>query len=177
VNAAYSEALLRAQSSAWRNQPGIGAALLGAISRELNTQINQVRPISSGTITFSGDAGNVPVTLANDSDTVVNVGLALVGEPSSRLESTAKTGILIEPGQKISVELPVRILGGDPLPTKVQILTPKGAVYGTPANIILVSTAYARAAGWVVLVAFAAIAIFVVVGITRRIVQARASHE
>jgi hypothetical protein len=177
VNAAYSEALLRASSSAWRDQPTTGAALLGSISRELNTQINQVRPISSGTITFSGDAGNVPVTLANDSDSIVNVGLALVGEPTSRLESVAKTGIVIEPGQKISVELPVRIVGGDPLPTKVQILTPKGSAYGTPASITLVSTAYARAAGWVVLVAFAAIAIFVVVGITRRIVQARTSDE
>ncbi len=177
VNAAYSEALLRAQSSAWQDEPALGAALLGAISRELNTQINQVRPISSGTITFSGDAGNVPVTLANDSDSIVNVGLTLIGEPSSRLESASKTGIVIEPGQKISVELPVRIVGGDPLPTKVQMLTPKGAAYGPPASIILVSTAYARAAGWVVLVAFAAIAIFVVVGITRRIVQARASDE
>ena len=177
VNAAYFEALLRAQSSSWRDQPALGAALLGAISRELNTQIKQVRPISSGTITFSGDAGNVPVTLANDSDSTVNVGLTLIGEPGSRLESASKTGIVIEPGQKISVELPVRIVGGDPLPTHVQILTPKGAAYGPPANIILVSTAYARAAGWVVLVAFAAIAIFVVVGITRRIVQARASDE
>jgi len=177
VNAAYSEALLRAQSAAWQTQPSTGAGLLTFISRELNTQINQVRPISSGTITFSGDSGNVPVTLANDSDSVVNVGLSLIGEPGSRLESATKTGIVIDPGQKISVELPVRILGGDPLPTKVQVLTPSGATYGTPASIILVSTAYARAAGWVVLAAFAAIALFVVVGITRRIVQARTSNE
>jgi hypothetical protein len=177
VNASYAEALLRAQSAAWRSEPGTGAALLSAISSELNTQINQVRPISSGTITFSGDAGNVPVTLANDSDSVVNVGLSLIGVPGSRLESVPKTGIVIEPGQKISVEIPVRIVGGDPLPTKVQVLTPKGQAYGTPATIVLGSTAYARAAGWVVAAAFGAIAIFVVVGITRRIVQARNSDE
>ncbi len=177
VNQSYAEALLRAQSAAWRAEPGTGAALLNAISSELNTQINQVRPISSGTITFSGDAGNVPVTLANDSDSVVNVGLSLIGVPSSRLESVPKTGIVIEPGQKISVEIPVRIVGGDPLPTKVQMLTPKGQAYGTPATIVLGSTAYARAAGWVVVAAFGAIAIFVVVGITRRIMQARTSDE
>lgn len=177
VNQAYAEALLRAQSAAWRAEPGTGAALLAAISSELNTQIDQVRPISSGTITFSGDAGNVPVTLANDSDSVVNVGLSLIGVPSSRLESVPKTGIVIEPGQKISLEIPVRIVGGDPLPTKVQLLTPKGQAYGSPANIVLGSTAYARAAGWVVVAAFGAIAIFVVVGITRRIVQARKSDE
>jgi len=57
----------------------------------------------------------------------------------------------------------------------VQILTPGGAPYGSPASITLVSTAYARAAGWVVLAAFLAIAVFVVVGITRRIVQHRRS--
>lgn len=177
VNTAYSEALLRAQSSAWHEQPSTGVELLTSISRELTTQINQVRPISSGTITFSGDSGNVPVTLANDSDSAVNVGLSLIGEPSSRLESAAKSGIVIEPGQKVSVELPVRILGGDPLPTKVQVLTPGGASYGTAASITLVSTAYARAAGWVVLAAFGAITLFVVVGITRRIMQARATDE
>lgn len=177
VNQSYAEALLRAQSAAWRAEPGTGSALLNAISAELNTQIDQVRPISSGTITFSGDAGKVPVTLANDSDSVVNVGLSLIGVPSSRLESMPKTGIVIEPGQKISVEIPVRIVGGDPLPTKVQMLTPKGQAYGTPANIVLGSTAYARAAGWVVVAAFGAIAIFVVVGITRRILQARKSDE
>jgi hypothetical protein len=177
VNASYAEALLRAQSAAWRTEPGTGAALLTAISSELNAQINQVRPISSGTITFSGDSGKVPVTLANDSDSVVNVGLSLIGVPRSRLEAVPETGIVIEPGQKISVEIPVRIVGGDPLPTKVQVLTPKGQAYGTPATIVLGSTAYARAAGWVVATAFGAIAIFVVVGITRRIVQARKSDE
>ncbi|MDO8733347.1 MAG: DUF6049 family protein [Actinomycetota bacterium] len=173
VNQSYSEALLRAQSSAWRQDPETGAALVAGISRELTTQINLVRPISSGTITFSGDSGNVPITLANDGSSSVKVGLALIGEPSSRLESQPKTDIVIEPGQKISVEIPVRVVGGDPLPTLVQILTPNASAYGAPASITLVSTAYARAAGWVVLAAFIAIAIFVVVGITRRIMQHR----
>lgn len=169
----YSQALLRAQSSAWRQDPLTGIALLSAINREVSATIDLVRPISSGTITFSGDSGDVPVTLANDGATTVSVGLSLVGTPSSRLESTPMSGILIEPGQKISVEIPVRVVGGDPLPTRVQILTPGGAPYGSPASITLVSTAYARAAGWVVLAAFLAIAVFVVVGITRRIVQHR----
>ncbi len=173
VNQSYSEALLRAQSSAWRSDAATGNALVSAISRELSAQINLVRPISSGTITFSGDSGNVPVTLANDGSTTVNVGLDLIGIPASRLESEPKMNILIEPGQKISVEIPVRVVGGDPLPTQVQILTPSAVAYGTPASITLVSTAYARAAGWVVLAAFIAIAIFVVVGITRRIMQHR----
>lgn len=173
VNQSYSEALLRAQSAAWRTEPATGNALVSAISRELSAQINLVRPISSGTITFSGDSGDVPVTLANDGSSTVNVGLALIGEPASRLESEPKTNIIIEPGQKISVEIPVRVVGGDPLPTQVQILTPNAAPYGVPASITLVSTAYARAAGWVVLAAFIAIAIFVVVGITRRIMQHR----
>ncbi|MDD2858091.1 MAG: DUF6049 family protein [Candidatus Nanopelagicales bacterium] len=175
TNQAYSEALLRAQSAAWRAQPGTGAALVTAISRELTAQIGLVRPTSSGTITFSGDSGAVPVTLANDSDALVNVGLQLTGVPSSRLESAPITGIAIEPGQKISVQVPVRIVGGDPLTTRVQILTPSGLDYGAAATITLVSTAYARAAGWVVIAAFIAIALFVVVGIGRRILHHRDS--
>jgi hypothetical protein len=59
---------------------------------------------------------------------------------------------------------------------RVQLLTPDGQDYGQPATIELASTAYARAASWVVIVAFVAIAIFVVVGITRRIRRARRGH-
>jgi hypothetical protein len=175
TNQAYSEALLRAQSAAWRAQPATGTALVTAISRELSAQIALVRPISSGTITFSGDSGAVPVTLANDSDGLVTVGLRLTGVPSSRLESAPVRGIAIEPGQKISVQVPVRIVGGDPLTTYVQIQTPSGRDYGAAATITLVSTAYARAAGWVVIAAFIAIALFVVVGIGRRILHHRDS--
>jgi hypothetical protein len=46
-----------------------------------------------------------------------------------------------------------------------------------PATVTLASAAYARAAGWVVLVAFIALALFVVVGVTRRIRKAQVARK
>jgi hypothetical protein len=129
--------------------------------------------LSSGTVIFSGDAGRVPVTIANDGEQAVTVGLALIGQPSARLESAPLAGIRVDPGKKVSVDLEARVVGGEPLSVAVQLLTPSGSRYGSPATISLVSTAYSRAAGWVVAAAFAALAAFVVIGITRRIRRSR----
>jgi hypothetical protein len=173
VGPSYASALLRAQSSAWRAEPSTGAELLASINAGLLARTSAVRVLSSGTVIFSGDAGRVPVTIANDGEQAVTVGLALIGQPSARLESTPLAGIRVDPGKKVSVDLEARVVGGEPLSVAVQLLTPSGSRYGSPAMISLVSTAYSRAAGWVVAAAFAALAAFVVIGITRRIRRSR----
>ena len=171
--AAYTSALLRAQSAAWRGDQAQARALVRRINAELDARIAQVRVLSTGTVTFSGDAGRVPVTIANDSEATVTLGLALVGRPSTRLISEPLDDITVEPGRKVSVEVPARVLGGEALTVNVQLRTRDGLDYGDPAQIMLTSTAYARAAAWVMGVAFLGIAVFVVIGVTRRIRQAR----
>ena len=169
----FQQALLRAQSSAWRSQPETGTSLLRSVRRELTARTDAVRVLSEGRIVFSGDVGAVPITIANDLDQVVTVGVRLVGEPAARLSSQPLEGIEIEPGRRVSVDLDARVIGGEPLSVQVQLITPEGDDYGTPGLITVASTAYARAAAWVVILAFVAIAVFVVVGITRRIRKAR----
>lgn len=177
LSVGFSQAITRTLSSAWRSQPTTGRTLLKQINTELIEQMAQVRALSKGTITFSGDSGQVPITLANDLDQRVTVSMQLVGVPAARLESPPVTGIVIEAGRKVSVEVEARVIGGDPLPVNIQILTPEGEKYGIPSTITLASTAYSRAASWVVAAAFAAIIVFVVVGVTRRIWKARRSQR
>jgi hypothetical protein len=172
VTDAYSEAILRAQSSAWRTEPATGVELVSSISTSLREQINKVYALSEGTITLSGESGLVPVTIANDLDRTVTVGVQLRGIPAARLESPPLYEITIEPGKKVSVELEATVVGGRTLSAGVQLLTPQGQDFGRPARIELVSTAYARAAAWVIGAAFVAIVLFVVVGITRRVHKA-----
>lgn len=172
----FSEALLRAESAAWRTEPDVGAALLADTSRALDQETDRVRVLSKGQVTLSGDTGSVPVTIANDLDRSVTVGLTLRGQPGLRLAAQPLAGIRIEPGRFASVEVDVRVVGGDPLPVEVQLLSPEGLDYGRPARITVASTAYARAAAWVVAAAFVAIAVFVVVGVTRRIRKAHAQR-
>ena len=168
----YAEAILRAESTAWRNSPKIGQQLIRSIRSGLTTQIDKVYALSVGTVTLSGESGLVPVTIANDLDRTVTVGVQLRGFPSARLSSEPMYGITIEPGKKVSVELDARVVGGRTLNAGVQLLTPEGLDFGKPARISLESTAYARAAAWVIAAAFIAIVVFVVVGITRRIHKA-----
>jgi hypothetical protein len=172
ITDAYSEAILRAQSSAWRREPATGEELVSSITTSLREQINQVYALSEGTITLSGESGLVPVTIANDLDRSVTIGVQLRGIPSARLESGPLYEINIGPGKKVSVELEATVVGGRTLSAGVQLLTPDGQNFGRPARIELVSTAYARAAAWVIGAAFAAIVLFVVVGITRRVHKA-----
>lgn len=173
VTEPFSEALLRASSSAWRSQPSIGTELLDSIQADLAEQTGKVRVLSQGTITLSGDSGRVPVTIANDLDRSVTVGVQLRSRPGLRLSSQPVEGIRIEAGRMASVELDARVVGGDPLAVEVQLIGPDGQDYGRPATITLASTAYARAAAWVVALAFVAIVIFVVVGVVRRIHKVR----
>jgi hypothetical protein len=165
----YRQALLRASSATWRSEPDVGSALLATTSKAVATQTAEVHVLSSGTVTLSGDAGRVPVTITNDSDHDVVVGLALRGNPAIRLKSSALSGIRIPAGQKASVDVSAQVIGADAVPVDVQLLTPQGEDYGAAARISVTSTAYARAASWVMIAAFVAILIFVVVGVTRRI--------
>ena len=172
----FGQALLRAQSRAWRVESRTGAALVTSIRRELAARTDAVHVLSRGSIVFSGDVGAVPVTIENDLDSAVTVGVQLIGEPAARLSSAPLEGIRIEAGHRVSVDLDARVIGGDPLTARVQLLTPEGERYGMPSRVTLSSTAYARAASWVVIAAFIAIAVFVVVGVVRRIRKARAAH-
>ena len=165
----YAEAILRAQSSAWRVDPATGEELISSITSSLQDQTDKVYALSQGTITLSGESGLVPVTIANDLDRSVTIGVQLRGDPRARLKSEPLYEITIEPGKKVSVELAATIVGGRALSAGVQLLTPEGQKFGRVAQIDLVSTAYARAAGWVIGAAFVAIVLFVVVGITRRV--------
>ena len=176
IGPSYSAALLRAQSSAWRAEPSLGIELLGMVNTGLLERTSLIRVLSAGTVIFPGDAGRVPVTIANDGEQAVTVGVALIGQPGARLQSTPLSKIRVDPGKKVSVDLEARVIGGEPLRVSVQILTPAGARYGTPATISLVSTAYSRTAGWVVAVAFIALAAFVIIGITRRIRRVHSSR-
>jgi hypothetical protein len=176
ISEPFAEALLRGESSAWRTEPAAGERLLTAISVGLADETARVRVLSVGTITFSGDTGRVPVTITNELDRSVTVGLDLRGSPALRLSSEPLTGIRIEAGKMASVDIQARVVGGDPLSVNVQLLGPEGETYGAPAKITVTSTAYARAASWVVAAAFLAIVVFVVVGVTRRIRKARASR-
>jgi hypothetical protein len=161
-------ALLRSGSAAWRSQLATGFELLNIIQADLDADTAKVTVVSRGTITFSGDTGRIPITVANDFDRSVTVGLRVEGAPTARLQADPLEPVEIEAGRRASLEIPVRIIGGEPLPVTVHLITTEGEDFGASADLQLQTTAYSRAALWVSVGAAVLLFVLVILDAVRR---------
>jgi hypothetical protein len=161
-------ALLRSASAAWRSQEQTGSQLLTIIQNDLDDDAAKVNVVSRGTVTFSGNTGRIPITVANDFDRPVTVGLVVEGSPTARLQAQPLTPLQIGAGRRASLEVPVRIIGGEPLPVTVRLITAEGAEFGADAKITLQTTAYSRAALWVSIGAAVLLVLLVIADAVRR---------
>ncbi|NQU37209.1 MAG: hypothetical protein HQ526_06370 [Actinobacteria bacterium] len=170
----YAAALLRTTSGAWRSQAREGDQLLSIINTQLNADIDKVRVISGGVINISSAAGAIPITISNDLDVPVRVGLKLSGTPAVRLVASDATPIVIPANRKVSTEIDAQVIGNGELTVEVQLTNSAGRDYGKPAEVILRSTAYAQAASCVVGIAFLLLTGLLAMNSIRRRRQARA---
>jgi len=168
VTAPLTSALLRAESSAWRTRPREGARLLDTIAASLATTAAGVYVVPRDNVVLSGDRGSVPVTVTNDLDQTVRVGLTVTADPAARLDAAALAAVEIEAGRRASLEVPVRVIGGDALNVAVQLTDPAGNAFGEPVALELRTTAYSRAALWVAIAAAAVLILLVIFDIVRR---------
>ena len=170
-------ALLRSSSAAWRNQEQTGSELLTIIQADLDADAAKVNVVSRGTVTFSGNTGRIPITVANDFDRPVTVGLVVEGSPSARLQAEPLTPLQIEAGRRASLEVPVRIIGGEPLPVSVRLITAEGEAFGSEAKMTLQTTAYSRAALWVSIGAAVLLVLLVIADAVRRARSKRTTDD
>lgn len=168
VTARFSAAFQRAESGAWRLDMDSGQLLLQRVSTELSTEISQVRVLTGGTVSFASSSGKVPVTIANDLDRPVHVGIKLSATPAVRLVAAPIEPMTIPANHKISTEIPAQVLGDGGLEADVQLTAPTGHAYGLPSRVHLRSTAYAGAAAWVVGIAFLALTAMIATNAIRR---------
>lgn len=173
VTAPLISALLRAESSAWRTRPREGNRLLDSIEASLDTTASTVYVVPRDNVVLSGDRGSVPVTVINTLDQPVRVGLTVTAEPAARLAAEDLPAVEIEPGRRASLEVPVRVIGGDALTVSVQLTDPAGKPFGQPVALELRTTAYSRAALWVAIAAAAILILLVIFDIVRRARQRR----
>ena len=163
-----TDTLLRAESSAWRTRTKTGTAILDSVDANIAQTVSSVYVVPRSDVTLSGDRGKIPVTVANDLDQDVTVGVRVTADPASRLESEPLTNVLIEAGTRASLEIPVRIVGGDALNVSVQLTDGAGAAFGAGEPLELRTTAYSRAATWVAVAAAVILVLLVVFDIVRR---------
>ena len=168
VTAPLVSALLRAESSAWRTRPREGERLLDSVTASLATTEQSVYVVPRDNVVLSGDRGSVPVTVTNDFDQSVRVGVVITADPAARLDAQPLPPVDIEPGRRASLEVPVRVVGGEALTVSVQLTDPAGRAFGEPVLLELRTTAYSRAALWVAIAAAAVLVLLVIYDIVRR---------
>lgn len=173
----FRESFLRSGSAWWRDQPVSGQVQLGQTLAQVNAEQGKLAISTAGTITFPGDQGRVPVTISNDLDVPANVAVELTADPEYRLESEPVSDLQIPAGQRVSLEVPVTVVGSQPVQVSAQLLTPEGLAYGPAEEFQLRSTAYSRVAQWVIVGALGLLALLVVRSVTSRIRSARTKDQ
>ncbi len=144
------DGLTRTESASWRDDQAGGRRLLEQVRGSLRELSALVRIVSQGTTTFPGETGVVPVVVANDLEVPVRVGVQLAGTPAIRFDAEPYPAFTVAPGTKASVEVPARVAGSGDVTVQVQLTTADGRRYGEPTQMVVRSTAYARAASWLV---------------------------
>lgn len=161
-------ALQRAGSALWRDDPAARNALLDTIDRQLQEQKDKVRVVSTGTVTLAGDSGIVPLTIANDLDRPVSVGVQLATDNPITLQYTPPDPIRIDAKEKVGLEVPVRVIGSQTMQVDVLLTDREGELYDDSATIELRSTAATRIATVVVGVGGVALVILTGLNLMRR---------
>lgn len=157
----YRAALLRSASGNWRSRPDQGSALLAAVGGELTSQEQKVTTVSTGTVTFTGATGTLPLTISNGLTQAVDVGVLLESDPAVRLNYTPPGLVRVEAGRRVSVEIPVEVFGTGPLPVSVVLTDREGRPFIATGDLIIRSTGASVAAALVTILGAVALAILV----------------
>jgi hypothetical protein len=172
---AYDQAVMRQTAGAWRGDQQGGSQLVRTVSDQVTEQIAQVRVATTGTFTLPGDTGRIPVTVANDLDQDVTVGIRLESDEPARLQAPDIAPFDVPAGRKVSLEVEAKVVGSGTLPVRIQLTTPGGRRYGDPVTVQVRTTAYSRAAAYVVSGAFVILAFLLGMNFVRRS-KARQEH-
>lgn len=136
---------------------------------KLRSLAESVRVITRGEIVFGGEKGVVPVTVANGLPVAIDIGLRATGYPGVRVQPTIHTPIHLNAGKRVSVEIATRVTGSGDAYLGLQLVAGDKSAIDGPVILTVRSAAYARVAGYLVIVAFAALLLLVGANTVKRI--------
>ena len=173
---AYEQSLARQTSGLWRSDLLTGTSLVATVTQQLRVRTEAVRVATTGTFTLPGDTGRIPVTVANDLDQEVTVGIRLESDQPARLSAQTLEPFAVPAGRKVSMEVEAKVVGSGTLPVNIQLITPAGRRYGEPVTVQVRTTAYSQAAAYVVSAAFVVLAFLLGMNFVRRRHARRKEH-
>lgn len=171
--AAAPTAPTRLLSGWFRTRDTQREALRRTINEQVDEALSSVTVVSSGSITVSGAAGTIPITVENAGSVGVRVGLTFTATPPQVFHAGPVEPFDVAPGRRTSVEVPAEVTAGGRIPVTIRLVTREGDSFGESATLIVRSSAYANAARILVRASLAVLVIAVGVHGVRRFRRAR----
>lgn len=161
----FDFAVLRTESSAWRDHPKQGVRLRREVARTLDKRRGDVRILTHGPLRLASSQGTVPITLANDlSDRTVTVGLKVIPRNRARLDiGEYRSPLRIGPEHKVTVKVPITASASGVAHVTLRLTTPQGEPYGRPTEVDVRATGYGDTA--LIITGGAAAVLFLAVGV------------
>jgi hypothetical protein len=178
---------LRQLSSAWREAPIEASSRLTDRTEVVKDTMGRVHIASKSgddlgahrdrvTVTLTSHSGTVPITIANELDTPVDVRVG-IDSPQLEVRGNGQVTQTIPAHRQVPVDIRATAKTSGVFTLTVTLSTPSGMRYGEPVELFVRSTAYGRTALLITGVATAALLVAVVVRLVRRARGARRSQQ
>jgi Family of unknown function (DUF6049) len=166
---AYTTALQRGQSAAWRTDPTGGQAYVRSVANALAGEQRKVRILGRGQVTLSSRSGKIPLTVRNGLAQDIRIGVQLTATPAFRLRMGKDTVSTVEAGRTASVEVPASTSADGRIPVRARLSTPLGEPLGPTVTFDVRATGYGKVARLVAGALVVLLGLSLVVRVFRRI--------
>ncbi|MEW9555672.1 DUF6049 family protein [Nonomuraea sp. NPDC050783] len=178
----FDAAVLRAASSAWRNNTRMGRAVTSAVSKEVTERVNRVQITGVGPDrpkTLAGSNGEVPISVKNSSGAEVKLYIDVKSADQKLLQIIPRKDrqelLTIGAGQSGTVQVSMNATPGTSgdATVIVQLKTADGKAYGEPQRLTIRTTGYTGIASVIVGAALTVMLAAVVTRVLRRRAERR----
>ncbi|GAA4932004.1 hypothetical protein EV188_103533 [Actinomycetospora succinea] len=167
-----TDAILRSLSAAWRGDPAVQDAQVGAVERQvgdLRAAVRVVQPSGS----YSLGTNDAPLLLTVENRLPVAVRVQVVLEPTNGLRTAPLPVVTVPAFGSRQVQVEVEVTRAGQFQVDAQARTPGGEPLGPTARLLLRSTAYGTITVWLTASAAVVLVILASVRIARRVLAAR----
>lgn len=169
-----STAAMNAISLTWRGNRGAQAAYVDAFSTTAAARRAGVRVVTAKRVYLGRSSGTIPFTVINTLDVPVTVYPQVTGHPFTRISlGNPPTALALGPGERQGVPIGARILGSGAITVNFLVRGEDKHLISAPASTTVMTSAYARIAGWVVGAAFALLVVLIINNIRRQVRRRR----
>ncbi|MEJ2864504.1 DUF6049 family protein [Actinomycetospora flava] len=167
-----TDGVLRSLSAAWRGDPAVQDAQVGAVERQVDELRGAVRVVQpSGS--YSLGTNDAPLLLTVENRLPVAVRVQVVLEPTNGLRTAPLPVVTVPAFGSRQVQVEVEVTRAGQFQVDAQARTPGGEPLGPTARLLLRSTAYGTITVWLTASAAVVLVILASVRIARRVLAAR----